>query len=171
MRVCEKVFSFSCGPGLDSMSPATSRRSASHVAGTHGWLPQKTEWTGLRRGGNRWIQFAQSPRLWRTNHVQAVSVWCLQSSSCHQTFRFHCSVHLYPISLTLRRLLNVQECVTREHRNTCAVFSSSSPPRTCCVFIEVALFLPLLFTASVSSTDHGRSVLVAIPARLEDNVK
>ena len=27
-----------------------------------------------RRG--RWIQFAQSTRLWHTNHEQAVSVWC-----------------------------------------------------------------------------------------------
>ena len=25
----------------------------------------------------RWIQFAQSPRLWHTNHEQAVSVWWL----------------------------------------------------------------------------------------------
>ena len=37
MRVCERVFSL----GLDSMSPARSRRSASHAAGTHGWLPKK----------------------------------------------------------------------------------------------------------------------------------
>ena len=43
MRVCVRVFSVGFGPGLDSMSPARSRRSASHVAGTHGWLPQKTE--------------------------------------------------------------------------------------------------------------------------------
>ena len=34
-----------------SMSPARSRRSASHAAGTHGWLPQKTGRPGLRRGG------------------------------------------------------------------------------------------------------------------------
>ena len=51
MRVCEMVFSVGFGPGLDSMSPARSRRSASHAAGTHGWLPQKTGWPGLRRGG------------------------------------------------------------------------------------------------------------------------
>ena len=38
-------------PGLDSMSPARSKRSASHAAGTHGWLPQKTGRPGLRRGG------------------------------------------------------------------------------------------------------------------------
>ena len=44
MRVCERVFSVGFGPGLDSMSPARSRRSASHAAGTHGW-------PGLRRGG------------------------------------------------------------------------------------------------------------------------
>ena len=50
MRVCERVFSVGFGPGLDSMSPARSRRSASHAAGTQGWLPQKNGWTGLRRG-------------------------------------------------------------------------------------------------------------------------
>ena len=51
MRVCERVFSVGFGPGLDSMSPAWSRRSASQSAGTHSWLPQKTGWPGLRRGG------------------------------------------------------------------------------------------------------------------------
>ena len=51
MRVCVRVFSVGFGPGLDSMSPARSRRSASHAAGTHGWLPQKTGRPGLRRGG------------------------------------------------------------------------------------------------------------------------
>ena len=45
--MCVRVFSVGFGPGLDSMSPARSRRSASHAAGTHGWLPQKTG----RRGG------------------------------------------------------------------------------------------------------------------------
>ena len=38
VRVCVGVFSVGFGPGLDSMSPARSRRSASHAAGTHGWL-------------------------------------------------------------------------------------------------------------------------------------
>ena len=51
MRVCVRVFSVDFGPGLDSMSPARSRRSASHDAGTHGWLPQKNGRPGLRRGG------------------------------------------------------------------------------------------------------------------------
>ena len=49
--MCVRVFSVGFGPGLDSMSPARSRRSASHVAGTHGWLPKKTGRPGLRRGG------------------------------------------------------------------------------------------------------------------------
>ena len=48
--MCEMVFSVGFGPGLNSMPPARSRRSASHAAGTHGWLPQKTGWPGLRRG-------------------------------------------------------------------------------------------------------------------------
>ena len=38
VSVCVRVFSVGFGPGLDSMSPARSRRSASHAAGTHGWL-------------------------------------------------------------------------------------------------------------------------------------
>ena len=63
MRVCVRVFSVGFGPGLDSMSPARSRRSASHTAGTHGCFPKN--WVAgppERRG--RWIQFAQcSPRL------------------------------------------------------------------------------------------------------------
>ena len=49
--MCVRVFSVGFGPGLDSMSPARSRRSASHAAGSHGWLPQKTGRPGLRRGG------------------------------------------------------------------------------------------------------------------------
>ena len=49
--VCVGVLSVGLGPGLDSMSPARSRRSASHAAGTHGRLPQKTGRPGIRRGG------------------------------------------------------------------------------------------------------------------------
>ena len=49
--MCVRVFSVGFGSGLDSMSPARTRRSASHAAGTHGWLPQKTGRPGLRRGG------------------------------------------------------------------------------------------------------------------------
>ena len=49
--MCVGVFSVGFGPGLDSMSAARSRRSASHAAGTHGRLPQKTGRPGLRRGG------------------------------------------------------------------------------------------------------------------------
>ena len=49
--MCVGVFSVGFGPGLDSMSPARSRRSASHAGGTHGRLPQKTGRPGLWRGG------------------------------------------------------------------------------------------------------------------------
>ena len=48
-------------------------------------------------------------------------------SSCQQTFLFNYYVHLYPISLNFRRSSMVQRCVKREHRNICAVFSTSSP--------------------------------------------
>ena len=61
MRACERVFSVGFGPGLDSMSPARSRRSASHAAGTHGWLPPKNWVGGPPERRDRWIQFAQSP--------------------------------------------------------------------------------------------------------------
>ena len=50
MRVCKGLNVGFC-TGLDSMSPARSRRSASHAAGTHGWLPQKTGLPGLLIGG------------------------------------------------------------------------------------------------------------------------
>ena len=60
------------------MSPARSRRSASHAAGTHGWLPQKTGWPGRRRGGVGGYNLHSPPRLWHTNNEQAVSV----CSSC-----------------------------------------------------------------------------------------
>ena len=66
--VCVGVLSVGLGPGLDSMSPARSRRSASHAAGTHGWLPQKTGRPGLRRGGvggyNLHSVPRTVPRLW-----------------------------------------------------------------------------------------------------------
>ena len=83
MRVCERVFSVGFGPGLDSMSPARSRRSASHVAGTHGWLPQKYWVAGPPERRGSCIQFAQSPRLRHTNHEQAVSVWCNLGAILH----------------------------------------------------------------------------------------
>ena len=84
--MCVGVFSVGFGPWLDSMSPARSRRSASHAAGTHGWLPQKT---GRPERRGRWIQFAQcSPRLWHTNHEQAVSVWCILPLSYHSLSPF-----------------------------------------------------------------------------------
>ena len=56
--MCERVFSVGFGPGLDSMSPVRSRRSASHAAGTHGWLPQKNWVAGPPERRGRWIQFA-----------------------------------------------------------------------------------------------------------------
>ena len=60
-----------------TMSPARSRCSASHAMGTHGWLPQKTWWPGLRRGGIDGYNLHSPLRLWLTNHVHVVSVWCL----------------------------------------------------------------------------------------------
>ena len=39
--MCKMVFSVGFGPGLDSMSPTRSWRSAGHDAGSHDWLHQK----------------------------------------------------------------------------------------------------------------------------------
>ena len=90
--VCVGVLSVGLGPGLDSMSPARSRRSASHAAGTHGWLPQKTGRPGLRRGGVGGYNLYSVPQnsppncgtvaLWHTNHEQDVSVWCCDVTLC-----------------------------------------------------------------------------------------
>ena len=73
MPVCERVFSVGFGPGLYSMSPARSRRSASNAAGTHGWLLNKTVWPGLQRGGVGGYYL-------HTNHEQAVTVFCCELS-------------------------------------------------------------------------------------------
>ena len=94
--MCVRAFSVGFGPGLDSMSPARSRRSASHAAGTHGWLPQKNWAAGPPERRGKWIQFAQcSPRLWHANHEQAVSAWCLNALSLAsfgvQTFKISCA--------------------------------------------------------------------------------
>ena len=56
----KKGFSSGFGPGLDSMSPARSWRSASHAAGWHDWLPKKLGPGPPERQDKRWIQFAQS---------------------------------------------------------------------------------------------------------------
>ena len=105
MRVCVRVFSVGFGPGLDSMSPARSRRSAIHVAGTHGWLPKKTGRPGLRRGGVGGYNLHSTPpltvppptvALWHTNHEQAVSVWCIldSSSSVYNPFSYRVGLPL-----------------------------------------------------------------------------
>ena len=49
--MCKRVFSVGFSPALDSISPARSRRSASHAGETHGWLPKKTGWPCLWRHG------------------------------------------------------------------------------------------------------------------------
>ena len=61
--MCERSFSVGFGPGLYSMSPARSKRSASHAAWTHGWLPppqKKNSVAGPPERQGRWIQFTQS---------------------------------------------------------------------------------------------------------------
>ena len=76
------------------------------------------------------------------------------SSSCHQNFRFHCSVHVYPISLNLRRSSNVQGCIKREHCNICGVFSSSSPH----AYVVSPLKYPHFFLCSLLKVYSVRSL-------------
>ena len=103
MRVCVRVFSVGFGPGLDSMSPARSRRSASHAAGTHGWLPKKTGRPGLRRGGVGGYNLhsvppdcgtvAHQPRAGCIRLVLELAMDSIIIISCHPTIFFHRSVH------------------------------------------------------------------------------
>ena len=109
MRVCVRVFSVGFCPGLDSMSPARSRRSASHAAGTYGWLPQ-TNWAAgppERRG--RWIQFAQcspgqSPDCGTVAHQPRAGCIRLVSSRLypfgtagHSDFHRHTTQHIFAL--------------------------------------------------------------------------
>ena len=79
--VCERVFSVGFGPGLDSMSPARSRRSASHAAGTHDWLP-KTGWPGLRRCGVGGYNL-HSPPSTVTHQLRAGCIRLVPTNPCN----------------------------------------------------------------------------------------
>ena len=89
--VCVGVLSVGLGPGLDSMSPARSRRSASHAAGTHGWLPKKTGRPGLRRGGVGGYNLhsdspEQSPRLWHCGTPTTSRLYPFGAQQYHQQY-------------------------------------------------------------------------------------
>ena len=97
--MCKRVISIGFGPGLDSMSPARSWRSASHDAGSHDWLLKKTGGPGIRRGRIRWIQFAQSlltvahqPRAGciRLVHTKLIisNVYIPQARSCSNGYQY-----------------------------------------------------------------------------------
>ena len=86
--VCVGVLSVGLGPGLDSMSPARSRRSASHAAGTHGWLPKKTGRPGLRRGGVGGYNL--NPHLHPHHHIILLK-------------RYPCRMHNAPLLLELEK--------------------------------------------------------------------
>ena len=68
--VCERVFSVGFGPGLDSMSPAMSRCSASHAAGGTRLASPKNWVAGPPERRGRWIQFAHQPRAGCIHLVQ-----------------------------------------------------------------------------------------------------
>ena len=98
MSACKRVFSVGLSPGLDSMSPARSWRSASHAAGSYDWLSQNK--LGDRSSGEAdticTVPPAPTPRLRHLNHTQAVSVWCIitVSSSLLLLSARHISVHI-----------------------------------------------------------------------------
>ena len=79
----ERVFGVGFGPGLDSISPARSRRSASHAAGTHGWLPKKLSGraSGEAGVGGYKLHSPPPPDCGTPTTKQAVSVWCHRSIS------------------------------------------------------------------------------------------
>ena len=61
------------GPGLLSTSPAFSMSSASHSAGSSGWLAQKRELGPLSSGQGKSMQFVDPDRIEQSDHVQAAS--------------------------------------------------------------------------------------------------
>ena len=75
--MCVGVLSVGLGPGLDSMSPARSRRGRGGVGGynLHSVPPNSPP----------------TVALWHTNHEQAVSVWCLQTTSSHLSKELDCT--------------------------------------------------------------------------------
>ena len=95
----------------------------------------------------------------RSCMTQLLNTLVSSSSSCHQTFRFHCSVHLYPISLNFRMSSKVQGCVKIEHRNIYAVLSASSPH----AHVVYPLKYPHFFICSLLQVYPVRSVFVIYP--------
>ena len=119
------------------MSPARSWRFASHDAGLHDWLPNKTGGLGLRRGRIMWIQFAQSlltvAHQPRTGCIRLV-LWscifsyigCVSVSSC----RFLSCVHHVAVvndafCMTCSLLMLVQDArgILQSQSHNCVVGS------------------------------------------------
>ena len=75
------------------MTPARSRRSASHAAGTHDRFPKKTGWPGLRRGGIGRYNLHSPPdcgtpttyRMYPFGAGLPPSSWCCVCVSCNST--------------------------------------------------------------------------------------
>ena len=61
------------GPGLLSTSPAFSMSSASHSAGSSGWLAQKRELGPLSSGQGKLMPFVDPDRIEQSDRVQAAS--------------------------------------------------------------------------------------------------
>ena len=70
------------GPGLLSTSPAFSMSSASHSAGSSGWLAQKTG-----AGQGELMPFVDPDRIEQSDRVQAASF--APNSDCQHGFHKH----------------------------------------------------------------------------------
>ena len=68
------------GPGLLSTSPAFSMSSASHSAGSSGWLAQKTGAGPLSSGQGMLMPFVDPDRIEQSDRVQAASF----AVTCHK---------------------------------------------------------------------------------------
>ena len=103
--VCVGVLSVGLGPGLDSMSPARSRRSASHAVGTHGWLPQKTGRPGLRRGGvGGYNLHSVPPTVALAHQPRAGCIRLVLFSS------FILSINVFPVSMVVSPKGSIEYC-------------------------------------------------------------
>ena len=115
MRACERVFSVGFGPGMDSMSPARSRHSASHALAWQRYFPRifisayLASLPSGERPGNSYYSY----------HQQI-------SPTCSRPTRFQTRTLDYPISVA----------VNNRHRN--GIQPEESPDRTVCVAVDLS---------------------------------
>ena len=128
MSGCKRVFSVGFGPGLDSVSPTRSWRSASHAAGSHDWLPKKMG-AGPPERQERWIHFhsppstaTHQPHTGCTRLVLTIYIIIVSSNRYLPS-----SMQDFAVSLNVERSSKVQGRARRMHCSMCAVFSVVKP--------------------------------------------